>query len=54
MLDIIFETMFCEGTAEESELRAALVTDSVTEAADYIKRVVYAAKVSAPAHPSAV
>jgi uncharacterized protein (TIGR00730 family) len=49
MLDFIFETMFREGTAEESELRAALVTDSVTEAADHIERVVYAGKVQAPA-----
>ena len=53
MLDFIFETMFREGTAEESELRAALVTDSVTEAADHIERVVYASKVLAPAEPSA-
>jgi uncharacterized protein (TIGR00730 family) len=49
MLDFIFETMFREGTAFESELRAALVTDSVTEAADHIERVVYAASVLAPA-----
>jgi hypothetical protein len=40
LLDFVWDTMFREGTADEGEVSGFLVTDSVSEAADHIERVV--------------
>ena len=43
MLDFISETIFREGAAKPGEIGGFLVTDSVSEAVEYIERVVHSA-----------